>query len=443
MSKIAIIGGGPAGLAATEACLKEGLEVTLFERNANHSGLWDSFQGSVWAGMRTNLSKYSCAFPDFPQDESTPLFPTQSDMVKYLAAYKDHFELAKRANIQYGENVAHVAFINNKYQVTSNNQTTEFDKVIVSSGFFTKPHIPSDPALNGHQDKTTHSSTIKPFKTYADRRVLVVGNGFSGCDIAAGLAEAGAKVSHLFRRAYYILPRQFPNGETIDQMFYKHQELGAETSKTREEEFSETHESLSALCQNQVNVHPLLQVDKNASNPPHVSVATGYLEAVENQTITLIKGELEAAGALDDYDDIVLATGFRTDLSFLDTGILDAISYDPDNSFMPATLHEGVWNAKYKDMAFVGMYRGPYFLSIALQAQWAAKAFSKPDKFYPTPIEVEVGIHQAMSRNAETPRRQFPYGDYNGYIERLANRIKFPNRIRTVGEMLSPRDFNK
>ncbi len=93
MSRVAIIGAGPAGLVSAKECLAQGLDVTVFEKTDRIGGLWNSGIGHVWEGMLANLSNESCHFPDFPYQSKVDLFPTQSQVLQYLYDYVDHNNL--------------------------------------------------------------------------------------------------------------------------------------------------------------------------------------------------------------------------------------------------------------------------------------------------------------------------------------------------------------
>mmetsp|Transcript_16432 Transcript_16432/g.47579 ORF Transcript_16432/g.47579 Transcript_16432/m.47579 type:complete len:131 (-) Transcript_16432:79-471(-) len=73
-------------------------------------------------------------------------------------------------------------------------------------------------------------------------------------------------------------------------------------------------------------------------------------------------------------------------------------------------------------MAFVGIYRGPYFAAMELQARWACGVFSGrlPE---PSAEEFSVGLEEERKIRASQPRPQFPHGDYVGMTESLAKHV--------------------
>jgi len=424
MSRIAIIGAGPAGLVSAKECLEVGHDVTVFEKFGRIGGLWNAGQG-VWPDMRANLSKESCAFPDFEWPDDAPLFPSQGDILNYLKSYVEHFDLNNRADMRFNAS-AEARQEDGAWHVSSNGNSEAFDKIIIGSGFFSKPYIPALKGQEEYQGQQTHSARIKPFDDYAGRHVAVIGNAFSGCDIAVGLAKAGARVTHVFRRPVWIVPRLIGGAEPIDSAFYRKTEK--QEGLTLSERYRATNEAMGDLCQLQNSMHEALYIDPNNNdNPPLVSVSDGYLEAVQAGVIDLKSmSHVEMTpkgirGVSGDIDDVIYATGFETDLSLLDQTSLNAIDYEGRDRFLPALLHDGMWAKDMPNAAFVGMYRGPFFLTMALQAKWAAQAF-RDEALMPTMDDIEAGVVEMRELRAlpESQRPQFPIDDYVGYVERLA-----------------------
>lgn len=450
MLRVAIIGAGPAGLVSAKECLEQGLDVTVFEKTGRKGGLWNAGAG-VWPDMRTNLSKESCAFPDFPWPEEAPLFPSQQDVLAYLSAYTQAFDLEGRATFHYETPVQKVKR-GADWEVETKGAVELFDHVIIGSGFFNKPYIPDFKGFDQFQGNKTHSSQLSPFAQYEGRRVVVIGNAFSGCDIAVGLAQAGADVTQIYRRPVWILTRELmgPNGlETIDSAFYRVSEEEPDNSISLSERYRLLNDGMAHICAVQNAVRDGLYVEPDSDAPPHVTVTDGYIEAVRSGQIDLKQmqyiemNEAGLRGVQGAVEDVIFATGFETDLSFLDQEVLDNLYYRPSDRFMPLALHDGIWGQDLEGLAMIGQYKGPFFLTMALQAKWAALAFAQPETFKPSEKAIRQGVEAALELRALDikQRPQFPMGDYVGYVQTLAKAIRSPVSYEPDQRVL-PVDFS-
>src|ERR1700694_5227119 len=79
--RVAVIGAGVSGLAAAKCLRDEGLEPVVFEQAQQIGGLWNYDEalpdggGVMYRALRTNTSKQTLAFYDFPLPETAPDFP--------------------------------------------------------------------------------------------------------------------------------------------------------------------------------------------------------------------------------------------------------------------------------------------------------------------------------------------------------------------------------
>lgn len=101
LKRVAVIGAGPAGLAAIKSLKEEGFEPVCYERNDATGGLWryhdDDIEGvaSVMKTTVINTSKEMSAFSDFPPPKEFPNFMHHSMMHRYFMSYAEHFDLLR------------------------------------------------------------------------------------------------------------------------------------------------------------------------------------------------------------------------------------------------------------------------------------------------------------------------------------------------------------
>ena len=197
-SSVAIVGGGPSGLAAAKAATDEGLLPTVFEQSAGFGGLWrDDASGKVWQSLRTNLSKFTCAFSDAPWPPGAPDFPGARMVLDYLCGYAEAHHLSER--VRFNTRVTDVCGIPKGgwrlswQDVDGDAHEAVFDQVIIATGIFSQSHRPDIPGLDALGDRVVHASAYRAGDQFAEQRVLVVGAAFSGADIAADVHVSGSQ----------------------------------------------------------------------------------------------------------------------------------------------------------------------------------------------------------------------------------------------------------
>jgi len=86
MARVAIVGGGPAGLSAARYLLHEGFEPVILEHAAALGGQWsgDRRVSGIWPSMHTNTSRILTALSDRPHPPGTPIYPANQAIGAYL-----------------------------------------------------------------------------------------------------------------------------------------------------------------------------------------------------------------------------------------------------------------------------------------------------------------------------------------------------------------------
>ena len=78
--------------------------------------------------------------------------------------------------------------------------------LILATGIIGNPYIPTIPELNQYQGKVIHSTQFKNWKEYRNKKVLIVGCGNTASDIASELAQNNIKVDVSIRDGNYVFP---------------------------------------------------------------------------------------------------------------------------------------------------------------------------------------------------------------------------------------------
>jgi dimethylaniline monooxygenase (N-oxide forming) len=374
---VAVIGAGPGGLVAARWLVSQGFEPTIVERAPMLGGQWTGLDGrsGVWPTMHTNTSRILTAFSDL--DHGTDVvYPSGRDILDYLHRYAQAFDLVSR--IRFGTRVEVLSRGDAGWLVSHSGTTERFDRVVVATGRFQSPSVPTVPGLDTFTGSAGINSTYqyRGPAPYRGKRVLIAGGAISAMEIAAELAQLGAaRVVVTQRRQRYVLPK-FAAGVPSDyRMFTRYGAIANEHLPTAEidrqlkeivVEAGGSPEQYGAPAPD-----PSLFAAGVTLSQHYLSlVAEGlitvrpWLESIANATVTFADGNVE------EFDGIVFGTGFDLHLPFLSDDIravidLDGVHLDADRY----TFHPDL-----PGLAFVGMWdqSGGYFVPLELQARWIA-----------------------------------------------------------------------
>lgn len=210
-----VIGAGPAGLTVAKNFVTRGIACRVFEREADLGGNWHYGQqsSSVYASTHFISSKRLTEFTDFPMPKEWPPYPSHRQALEYLRAYADTFELNE--HIQFNTTVQRVEPVDGLWQVTLAGETAPrmFRGVVVANGHHSVPRTHDYPGE--FAGRIIHSREYKTPDILLGQRVLVVGAGNSGCDIAVEAAQHADATYLSMRRGYHFLPK-FLHGRPID-----------------------------------------------------------------------------------------------------------------------------------------------------------------------------------------------------------------------------------
>ena len=319
----AVIGAGPMGLATARNLKKYDIPFTGFEIHSDVGGLWDinSPTSTMYESAHLISSKRMTEFSEFPMSDDVAIYPHHRQMAKYFRDYAEHFDLYR--HYEFSTEVLSVERDGERWQVTTRKDgSTEvrvFDGVWIANGTL---HEPNSISLPGNfSGDLMHVSEYKSADIFRDKKVLIVGCGNSGADIAVDAVHQAASVDMSVRRGYYFLPK-FLLGKPVDT-------LGGKLKMPRA-----IKQRLDALLIRTVMGKPsdygLPDPDYRMyeSHPVINSLVLHHLghgdirprpdiRNVTDKTVTF------ADGSKADYDLILTATGYKLHYPFIDRKYLN------------------------------------------------------------------------------------------------------------------------
>lgn len=323
-----VIGGGQSGLAAASALRRAGTDPVVLEAGDGAGGSWPDYYDSLKAFSPNRFN----SMPGLDFDGDPDGYPSRDEVAHYLARYAESLELPVRTDARVTEVTEEAAgfgvHIAGQQMITAN-------AVVAASGSFGRPHRPRLTGQDEFRGELLHAAEYRNPEPFTGRRVVVVGGGNSAVQVACELAEV-ATVTVASPEPFRLVPQQL-NGR-------------------------DAHHLLVAGFDH-LPPHWLARL----VGGPLVMDVGGYAElfasgAAERRPMFT---ELTSDGVRwsDDeteaVDTIILATGYRPDLGYLQgLGALD------DNA---APLHVGGLSTTHVGLGYIGLELQRSFASNTLR----------------------------------------------------------------------------
>ncbi|MCC6796385.1 MAG: NAD(P)-binding domain-containing protein [Candidatus Hydrogenedentes bacterium] len=203
-----IVGAGPSGLAMAACLTRQKVPYVLLERAEQVGSAWRSH----YERLHLHTVRKHSNLPYFPFPESAGKYPSRQSVVDYLDAYAKYFGMQPR----FGENVTSIRRENGRWFTGTSKGAYASDCVVIAAGYNRRPVIPKWPGQETYSGTIVHSASYRNGEMYRDKRVLIVGIGNTGGEIAIDLCEHGAAAVHVcvrspinvIRREYLGTPAQ-------------------------------------------------------------------------------------------------------------------------------------------------------------------------------------------------------------------------------------------
>ncbi|MBG23586.1 MAG: monooxygenase [Idiomarinaceae bacterium] len=220
MNPCVVIGAGPMGLCTVRRLVEQNLEVIGLEAHSDVGGLWDidSPTSTMYDSAHLISSKRMTEYKDFPMAEHVATYPKHDEMRQYFRDYAAHFDLKK--HYRFGSWVEKVEPAADKQWRVTYRQNDENHEILASNVLLANGtlHHPNRVEFIGEfKGEMLHSCDYRDPAIFENKRVLIIGCGNSGCDIAVDAVHRAKSVDMTVRRGYYFLPK-FVAGRPIDTL---------------------------------------------------------------------------------------------------------------------------------------------------------------------------------------------------------------------------------
>jgi hypothetical protein len=321
MARYCVIGAGAAGLGALRTLLDAGFTVDCFERTDRVGGHWHT----DYDALHLITSRDVTAYEGYPMPDHYPLFPRRDEMRSYLESFADAYGLTER--ITFHTTVLRVEPEDAPGTVgsagwrvhTDRGDEGHYDGVLVANGHLWDKKVPPVPGT--FTGKQLHSSEYRNTGDIDGTRVLVVGSGNSGCDLAVDAAQYRLDTCISVRHGHIYQPKTFFGKPRSELAFLR--------------EFSSEEQDLLSRLLIRMSVGtwadypglPQPAATTLADQPPVVNNLLLYW--IHHGRVTVVPGLDRfdgrtvhfADGTSREFDTILWATGFHATLPFLSSDL--------------------------------------------------------------------------------------------------------------------------
>jgi cation diffusion facilitator CzcD-associated flavoprotein CzcO len=439
-----VVGAGSSGLTGARHLMAQGIPVDVYEKADDIGGNWNYGSPSSRVFHRTHLvsSKRLTQYPDFPMPADYPDFPSHWQAQRYLQAYARHFGIVERTRFQVSVEQVSREPDGSWLVRLHTGERYRYGGVVVANGHNWSPRRVSYPGE--FSGALIHSADYRTSEVLRGLRVVVVGGGNSGCDIACEAAQVADLAVHSLRRGYHLVPKYlfgFPADAFLEVFLrlriplWMRRAVGTALLKLNSHEvwrfgyprpdhrLWETH-----LVMNDQLVHFASHGD---------IVAKPDIARFDGDTVWFVDGTSVAA------DIVVLATGYQVEMPFIDPAELRWDDGAPQ-------LYLNLFHPEYDNLFVLGLMQpsGGQWQLVDHQARAVAAFVSASRRGTPQAERFHL-VKQGPSpdvggglRYVPSPRHRFEleHSSYRRRMRRIARQLttKAPRRPSDVQDDRRP-----
>jgi indole-3-pyruvate monooxygenase len=338
---VLIVGGGPAGLAAAACLTRRNVEYVLLEQGERIATSWASF----YDRLRLHTVRRLSGLPYRAMPARYPRYPARDQMVAYLREYATRDAIPAHTQQQ----VRRARPAADGWEVEASGGSYRARVLVMATGIYANPVRPHVAGMDQFAGRVLHSAEYRNAEPFAGQRILVVGAGNSGAEIAVDLASRAAHVAVSIRNGVNIVPLELL-GVPIQRWAIL--VAGLPRPVTRVIAPPLLARSEARLRSAGIPKSPVSVLEATGKIP---IIGLGLIDAVRAGHIAILPGIERFTtdgvrfvdGATHPFDAVVLATGFRPALDLLG----DAVTLDARG--FPA--RQGTRSTEHATLFFAGL----------------------------------------------------------------------------------------
>ncbi|MER6184255.1 ArsO family NAD(P)H-dependent flavin-containing monooxygenase [Streptomyces sp. NPDC001652] len=180
-TQVVVIGGGQSGLAAGYHLRRLGVDFAILDAQATAGGAWQH----TWDSLHLFSPAAFSSLPGrFMPPQAGEEYPDAEHVVAYLRDYEKRYELPIERPVR----VAGVHRDGELLRVETDSGVWHARAVISATGTWWRPFLPAVPGRGHFEGRQLHAVGYRGPHDFAGQRVVIVGGGNSGAQIAVDLA---------------------------------------------------------------------------------------------------------------------------------------------------------------------------------------------------------------------------------------------------------------
>jgi hypothetical protein len=407
-----VVGAGPAGLVITKQLKEKGLNFLVIERNDVAGGIWniDAPNTPMYDSAHFISSKTLSGFPGYPMPDQFPDYPNHKQLLSYIQGFAKHFNLLE--NVRFNTEVKSANQAQDgtwKISLTGGEELSA-KYLVCANGVTWDPNTVTWPG--DFDGEIRHSISYRSGIEFTGKRVLIVGAGNSGVDIACDASFMADQAFLSVRRGYHFVPKHIfgkPSDVFAEEgpkmPFFLQQKVFGGLLRMINGDLR--HYGLPRPDHKVFQTHPIMNTQILHYLGHGDCIAKGDVARLDGKNVVFVDGSREQ------IDLIITATGYKHSVPFLRGEAIPCKDGRPD-------LYLNMFPRNYSNMAMIGF------------VEFASAAYKNFDQMAELIVADIAGTAKGLSEMKKSHHPDLSGGHNYLSTERNANYVDVDTYLKTL-----------